>query len=454
MTKFYLSYKLDGNKLIWYINDVKFIINYNFDVDVKYIKIFGLIPLIYTICLMTVSKIRPQLYIENDLSQEDILFISEYYNLQYITNRVEIPEYDIFHTTRRKILINGDRISLNVNAIKQLKNNAISTHDDNPSKAVASWSGGKDSLLTIRMLNECNVQTIPCVTKWNTIAFNRGANVFLNNHEIKPVVIASTALNHNIKHLFLTTLKDNGIDIKNQGEVYNSMSKSLPNKLYHSAFMNTQLINNVLYALHNNIGYSFTGDEADTNNVVMYGDSDMPYVINIGQSYRNKQLINAYINSIIEGDAANAYSLLYPIRSPLEHKILLERYKDINYSSCLTMINKWCNKCPKCVVSTLYLYSIGYNPEILGIDVDKVVKNYKREMTDSFLSADNDTAYWMFKRIYNIDKIKRITTSYMTELPDNYELNPLMPISSKYKTIPKFCRKQVVKIYEKHSEQA
>ena len=429
--------ELQDNEMRWLLNEVPFKIKYMFDVDYKFINTFKLIPIIQTCCLAASynDKVRfeSNIAISNELKQ----FIVEYLKIQYVFN---MEQLDIkINSSIPKINIVFPKDSYKDDKIIKQKINTVAS----------SWSGGKDSYLTIKLLQECGLKVVPTTTKWNTIAFNRGANPFLSSHdEIKKNIIASVSIGNKLKKLFKGALSETGISIENTQSGTFKNKREIPMILYHSFYMNAQNINNILYALHNNIQHVFMGDEADVNITSKY--CGFKRYNNIGQGYKNKILLNEYLVSIYGDNATQIHSLLYPIHGPLEIKLLIERYNTNKFSSCLTMIGTACSTCPKCLVTFLTCKSLGIEPYVLGINQEKLIKNFNWKMSDSYLVPEEKITYWFIKNCIHDPELTPILSELLDETPTEIDFNPLIPLKNKYKTIPSFLRKKISKIYNEY----
>jgi len=430
------DFELENNEMRWKLNNVSFKIKYLFDIENRFINTFKLIPIIQACCLASTYKDSVSIESDIPIKSSMIQFISEYAKMQYVFNMEQLDIKIEKDTPDTHIKFPKDRF-----LDEQL----------NPSskKVVSSWSGGKDSYLTIKLLTECKLKVIPATTKWNTIAFNRGANPFLNSHaEIKPNIIASISVGNKMKKIFKYALEEQNIFIENKKSGTFSDKKELPMILYHSFYMNTQIINNILYALHKKISCVFMGDEADVNDVKKY--CGFKHHLNIGQGFKNKTLINNFLTSTYGKHATQVHSILYPIHGPLEVKLLIERYNTANFSSCLTMIEKACSKCPKCLVTYLTCKSLGYDPAILGINEKKLIQNFKWQLGESFLMPEEETVYWYIRNCIDDPTTGPIVGELLDSTPSNIEFNPLVPLKNKYKTIPRFIRKKITKIYNEY----
>ena len=432
------NFELQDNEMKWTLNNIQFKIKYMFDINYKFINTFKLIPLIQACCLATSYNNKVSINSNIAINEETKHFISEYAKMQYMFNMEQLDIKIKSNIPKIKIIFPKDIYKDEIIDIVKVKN------------IISSWSGGKDSYLTIKLLQECGYKVVPTTTKWNTIAFNRGTHPFINDHdEINKNIIASVALGNKMKLLFTKALNDQNIFIKNKQSGTFLSKKELPMILYHSFYMNVQNINNILYGLHKNIKHVFMGDEADVNGSHIY--CGFKVQTSVGQGFKNKKLINNYLTSIYGKNSTQIHSLLYPLHGPLEVKLLIERYKSVKFSSCLTMIGNACSKCPKCLATLLTCKSLGYDPSILGINQDKLIKNFKSQITDSYLLPDDEVIYWYVKNCVKYPEMNFIVQELLDETQHNIDFDPLIPLKNKYDTIPKFIRKDIIKIYNEYA---
>lgn len=437
-----IDFKLKDNKMIWKLNNIPFDINYNFNIDTKFKDVFKLIPVIQTCCLVTSYKGKVNLVSDIGITEEMYKFMSKYMNIQYVFNMEQL-----------EIKIKKEHPSVNITFTNINKSNTDVNFNDGKN-IVSSWSGGKDSLLTIKLLQECGYNVVPTTTKWNTIAFNRGAHPFLKNHEIKENIIASIALGNKMKKLFKYALAEQGISVEETKSGTFQTKRELPMILYHSFYMNVQNINNIIYALHHGIKHVFTGDEADVNYTSKY--YGFKRYNNVGQGYKNKTLLNEFLTSTYGKNSTQIHSLLYPIYGPLEVKMLLERYNTVDFSSCLTMIGgkyseKCCCICPKCLTSYLTCKTLGYDPIVLGINETKLLKYFNDGVPYSYLFPDDKTLYWFVKNCIHDTNLYPIVSDLVSETPEDLNFNPLKTLKNKYNTVPEFIRKKITKIYDEYN---
>lgn len=456
----------EDNNFVWKLNGIPFKIKYYFNINRKYFDVFKLIPLIQTACLISTYKDKVKVNIEG-LTKHEEQFLIAYIKKQYVLNMFLLDI--LIKSNHPKVKISGSDVFKRykgINTFKLLESSSERKFEPKenglklrlkPKKVVVAWSGGKDALLTMCLLNEIGVKAIPCTTRWNTIAFNCGTKPFLDKHKIKPNYVASIALGSKMKKLFIEALDEQKIEYttSNRSGLF-MQKKEIPFMLYWSFYMIVQIINNMLYALHNNVKYVFAGDEADLNGVHDYFGFKL--YDNIGQSHDFKILLNRYINSIIN-QPVRSYSLLYPLRAPLELRILIERYKRTDFSSCLTSINTYCQRCPKCLTLLLQLSALGYNPNIVGLSKERVLKNFKDDMAWSAQLPSTEMTIWITKqciknKIANNKGFNRILVELLDgdETPKSDNFNPLIPIKSEYKTIPNAIRREVGDIYDEYSK--
>jgi len=434
------EFNIDNNTVSWNLNDTKFNIKYNFNINTDYVRAFKIIPLIQSCCLLSSIKKLPILNTDFVISEPEKELIEQYFKKQYVFN---MKRLDIEITEIPKLIIRSSS--------KQFKE-IVKTNIQDSTHVASSWSGGKDSLITLCLLEEIKYKVDPITTKWNTIAFNRGAHPFLKNHKIQPNIIASMSLGNKLKKLVFKILNEQNINIQIEKDSGLFMTgKDLPMMLYHSFYMNTQNVNNILYGMHNNIKYTFSGDEAEVNYIEEY--CGFKLYENIGQGYNNKKIINKYLVSTYGKNVTSNNSILYPLYSPLIIKMLLLRYKRNDFSSCLTMINKVCNRCPKCTMSLIYCSALRINPSILGLNREKIIKHLNIDMTDSFSFPPVDESYWLINMCLYDKELYPILPYMVDSSPTNKKdlsFNPLIPKQTKYNTIPKIMRKKIVKIYNKY----
>jgi len=434
------DFVLDKNEIKWTLNGIKFNVKYMFDIDKRFIDTFKLIPLIQTCCIAASYKKKVKIVSNIPIRKETLDFINEYMNLQHQNNMYRMTKYPIDYPLKLELEF---PINNGIEPQKHIANNKC---------VMAAWSGGKDSYLTIKLLEECGYNVVTGTTAWNNLMFNTGQNVFLNKHpEIKKNIVAKISLGSKMRIIISNVLQEQKINIRK--ELFSTQMNNDPFMLYHAWYMLLQNINNVIYAQHYNIRHVFSGDEADINHSTKELDINYIMYSNLGQCYDVKKIINKYFRSIYGKSTTQTHSILYPIYGPLEIKILIERYNTNMFSSCYTMTGKTgvCSKCAKCFMSLITLKSLGYDPGIVGIDIKKMIKNYKSQpekIMDSIMSISDEYKYWFIKRCINDPDIGVTLKHLLKETPDDISFNPLVPLKEKYKTIPKFIRSKVTKIYD------
>lgn len=439
--------KLENSVFSWKLNNYPFKITYSFPTNDRFLPIMKLIPIIQLSCLISSIKSVASVTADFELNLAEKLFIRKYvdqlhpHNINHLDTYSSVLRFPYFFT------INGEDLTGKkyTNVFRQLKELNVSKPLHYEKEVISSWSGGKDSLLSILLLSEIGCTVFPGTTKWNTIAFNRGAAPYMEAHTIKPFYVASLALGNKLKNLTNEVInsemlnKDMKLNLKEEfkGDV------ALPMILYHSFYMQTQTINNLVFALYKNLRYVFCGDEYGVN-----GNSDFGHLItNIGQSITGKRLVNRYIATFYSR-APTANSILYPLHGEAEVYLLINKYHRKDFTSCLTMIDKYCNRCAKCALTFLILQALGEDPEEYGLKKKKLIKEFKDiKRTSMMLPAPEERA-WLIKRNFHDKSLNKILQNFATDLTEDSMLDPLLPEKEEYKTIPKYYRKKLVEIYE------
>jgi len=436
------DFELQDNKMKWKLNGISFKINYKFDIDTKFIDTFKLIPLIQAGCVASAYNKKVTLNIAGiKIRTETLEFLNKFLKLQHNKSMHHLGYKSGEYPLNVKINVDIDNTE-KLTIPDKLKTRTV----------VSAWSGGKDSYLTIKLLQEAGLNVITGTTQWNTIAFNQGANPFMKrNTKIKQNIVASLAVKNKLRKLF-TEISENQ-NIKVDKSLITSHAKNDPFLLYNTWYASVQNINNILYCQHNNIKYSFMGDESPT--LDYFYDNEIIIYYNFGHSYKIKQMFNRHAKKIYGENHTSVYSILYPIESALEIKILVERYKVTNFSSCYVMINRVdpssgaCSKCLKCAVSYLHYKSLGYDPSWFGIDETKMIKHIiKKSIMSVLYEFDEGYKYWIVKNCIKYDIMKPILQKLLSKTPEDRDYSPLIVVTDNYKTIPKNIRSKVTKIYD------
>ena len=439
--------KLKDSVFSWKLNEYNFKITYNFPTDDRFLPILRLSPIIQLSCLISSLKSVATATTDFELNLSEKIFLREHIrqlqpvNINYLGTAESNMRFPYSFTVNDEDFT-GSEYSHPYKQYRELNISEPLVYEDT---VISSWSGGKDSLLTIMILKEIGCTVLPGTTKWNTIAFNRGAAPYMEAHEIKPVYVASIALGNKMKKLTLEVIRseklNDEVEIKLKDDFKGDVA--LPMVLYHPFYMQVQLVNNLAYALHKKVRYIFAGDEHGVNDTYLFGN----HMINhMGQSFLGKKLINSYIGTFYN-QAPTVNSVLYPLYAEAEVNLLVNRYNRKDFTSCLTMINKHCNRCVKCALAFLVLQGIGENPEDFGLNKKKLIKEFKKIDKSSLMLPSRGELAWLIKRNLHDTTIKKITDNIAEGVTEDTMLNPLIPVKEEYKSIPKAYRKQITNIY-------
>ena len=207
---------------------------------------------------------------------------------------------------------------------------------DKPVKSIAYCGGGKDGLLSMKLLESVNV---PFSSFSYSISQYGSARA---QYERAQVVLhrCKTAGRH------FVTITDTFLDIPHDDVNVQWLKKCNIKSRCDAAL--TELFSILPVMLQYGYQYAVIGNEhsANTGNFEWAAEGGKPVNHQWGKSYEAERVFTRYINEVLIN--IHYYSILQPIHDVLVFTLLRQHLDCVPYLHSCNILPPWCKRCPKC----------------------------------------------------------------------------------------------------------
>lgn len=381
----------DGNKTV----ERKFYFNFPFSISFNAINEILLIP--STIALYIASYYHnPTLVMpEKLLEHKD--------KLRMLSNHIAVSncalvDEDVFEPNIRFMKSPDKQLSINMDMIE------VRT-DYN---ALTSASGGKESLLNKVILEQMGLSPLLYQVAFSTFAYNKGMKHYTKKIYNQPIFVGRTNVN---------VLKDFYPIKEERLENF----EGVPYMFYREGIVGIHSIWGIILAKHFDIPNVFGAHE--------YSDS---YTYQGHDYFPGLSEDKVWFDYLSYVSGVNYFSLLQSIQRYTELQLIDKVYYDEckDFSSCITLINRWCHQCDKCLTTYLMWKCLDIDPKRYGFDQQALFK--KHEAFKKNYHEFKDSTFMMTDEGLNLVKDRVMGRLDASNTPDS----ALVPLYKLFNKIP------------------